>query len=278
MKFILVIIASLFLCTVVNGQDYSKLKQADELYCNDDKSDLVLEALEECLKDSSYSRTDLGYVHYFMGDVYYNREEYEKAIIQFKASLEFGIYPIEDYERKCHLGSMPWRFIRNERAINIGRNFMNLGELDSAEFWFHQAKNKYKSGGCGLVMTRHYYRVDIEQIKLFLVKGDTISAQNRLIDRFFYYSEPEMLHKILLSKYTQEEIETELLKSIQNIKVHPSDSEYYIFTFFHHLVKQRLNRVTIEKQRKWINDDPSVRLLLNLPPMTRDWGNWDDED
>jgi len=275
MKFILVIIASLFLCTVVNGQDYSKLKQADELYCNDDKSDLVLEALEECLKDTSYSRTDLGYVHYFMGDVYYNREEYEKALIQFKKSLENGIYPIEGFLRKCHRKKFSWKFILYERAIMIGRSSMYLGQLDSAEYWFHQAQNKYKAEGCGLMMARHYYCVDTERIKLFLVKGDTLSAQNRLVDRLLSYSEPEMLQEILLKKYTQKEIENELLKSIQNIKVHPSDSDYYIFTFLHHQVKKKMYRGTIEKQRKWIEKNSSVRFLLNLPPIIR---NWDDED
>jgi len=274
MKFILVIIASLFLYTVVNGQDYSKLKQADELYCNDDKSDLVLEALEECLKDTSYSRTDLGYVHYFMGDVYYNREEYEKAIIQFKASLEFGIYPIEDYERKCHLKKRSWRFIFRERPIMIGNCYIKIGKLDSADFWFHQAQNKYKLG-CLNVIVANYYRIDFKRIQLLLMKGDTLSAQNRLVDRLLSYSEPEMLQEILLTKYTQKEIENELLKSIQNIKVHPSDSDYYIFTFLHHQVKKKMYKGTIEKQKKWIEETSSVRFLLNLPPIIR---NWDDED
>jgi len=181
MKLIFGIIASLILFTVVNGQDYSKLKQANELYCDDDKSSLVLEVLVECLKDTSYSKTELGYVHCFMGDVYYNREEYDKAIIQYKTSLKYRIRLIPDYLSRCHKRKTYWKTIVYDRPILIGRSYKNLGKLDSADYWFRLAQTKYRKSGCYDAIMNHYFNVDLERIELLLIQNDTLVAQGHLI-------------------------------------------------------------------------------------------------
>ena len=187
MKLIFGIIASLILYTVVNGQDYSKLKQANELYCNDDKSDLVLEVLVECLKDTSYSKTDKGYVHCFIGDVYYNREEYDKAIIQYKASLKYRIRLIPEYLSRCHKRKTYWKTIVYDRPIMIGRSYKNLGKLDSADYWFRLAQTKYRKSGCYDAIMNHYFNVDLERIELLLIQNDTLAAQGRLINGVLFY-------------------------------------------------------------------------------------------
>ncbi|MGB0869889.1 MAG: hypothetical protein ACPGSD_09850 [Flavobacteriales bacterium] len=275
MKFILVSIASLFLCNVVNGQDYSKLKQADELYCDDDKSSLVLEVLEECLKDTSYSRTDLGYVHCFMGEVYYNREEYDKAIIQYEASLENGIRLIPEYFSRCHKRKTYWNTIVYGRPIMIGRSYKNLGKLDSADYWFRQAQTKYKKSGCYDAIMNHYFNVDLERIELLLIQNDTLVAQGRLINGVLFYRNGmfnkynKRLKELLLAKYSENEIEKEFIKSIDHISRDPLDSNHYVFTLFGSQTKVKMRVQNLKDQKRLIKESSAVRQLLLLPPITR---------
>ena len=173
-----------------------------------------------------------------LGKLYLQRGEDEKA----KEHLLFGLQhyflaacPINSDEQKCKSPMVnvdgSYSRDRSEICVLLSKVYLKQHMPDTALQYLQLADGKYlpyKDCGNGIMRYRSYlspYFADC-----YLAMGDTTSAINRLLDYFMCTDGntsliTQKLKQVLLLRYTQEQINTEITNSLKRIKPDKIKSE-----------------------------------------------------
>jgi signal transduction histidine kinase len=154
------------------GLLYEKLKQ------DFDKAEQYYQLALEATNDYNYARVLIGITNN-LASIYFQRNEYEKALLQFK--LAYKLYQQSSF----HSSAIPI-------ALNIGLNYFKLDRLDSARIFYNEGLEKAKQASSIkhiAIAHAHLFQLDsaegyflsaIEHLKMKQALNDSLWKQENL--------------------------------------------------------------------------------------------------
>lgn len=195
--------------------------------------------------ESSYQSNFLVYyTNYLLSDLYFTKGQKAKAqekrlhILEFKPT-DFSV-PIAEESYKFLMDSLYYPTLKATVCIKISEMYMDLNERDSSIKYLNLADDKFlpfKDCGNGILMYKSF--LSFKFTNHYLKFRDTTSAINRLLHYFLETDGDALkvtnrLKELLLARYTQKEIKTEIDKAIVASRLIKTDSgsKYIQFVLF----------------------------------------------
>ena len=172
------------------------------------------------------------------------------------------------------LSNQEWLTAKAESCVNLSRLYLQEKQFDSSLYYLQRAEKKlnpYQNCGNGVIMYRVYLSPFFADH--YLAMGDTTKAIGRLLDFFMEHDGnteivTKKLKALLLQKYTQRQITSEVKKGLRKIsftKVNENDDSWYLnITMFGHTTKYYESyKSYLKSMRKFYRKDPSAKMLCN---------------
>jgi hypothetical protein len=233
-----------------NDSIFLSLKNCENAYCNKDTVKAI-QLLEDFEKAYPYSyNTQL--TNKILIDLYIatNRTAEAKQKILYTLSYEptdNSIFDMFTCNTKNNFGRGA---IKANMCVALSSLYKHEKKFDSAIYYLSLAENpnKYHPYGIGCVNGYLIYNTYLSPYyaDVYIAAGDTIKAINRLLNHLFVGEDGSngaiktTLKKILLYKYTQQQITNEIQKGINNLKIiknKKNESKTVHLTMFNHKIK-----------------------------------------
>jgi hypothetical protein len=206
---------------------------------------------------------------------YIANKNYQTAINKLTYTLhiqpEKGL-GFEEYEGCNLFNKYNFHFIRADICVELSGLYETLGDTIQAIAYLDSANNKYVNYiACGNGIINYQAYLSLKYADLFLKTGDTTKAVNQLLDHFITEESnsikvTQKLKQLLLLKYSQEQINKEIVKGTRRLKMQMEykDGEkerFYSFTIFGHNLDLPFD--TLKDNKYYLSNNESLKLLIN---------------
>ena len=251
--------------------DFVILENAAEAICAGDTA-RTINLLGSYINEYPDSSSSL-YAGYLMGQLYLQGRDTLKAVRSWKQALEVGGRQVPyGFTRKCEkVLEDQWYVKKADICVLISECYRKSNDQSTALDYLQLADTKYlpyRDCGNGMLMYRTMLSMYIAQN--YLEQGDTTQAIQRLLEYFmsmerYSFQVTEMLHDILLSRYSQEEIKDQFKHAIKGMRIvrgGPNEPEKILeFTVLDHTIRKPAYR-SLRDQKRLFREHRNIRSLM----------------
>lgn len=268
MKYVLISIYFLFGFNVIHAQSKKELfRKALYSYCTNYDILSTISTLEQIQQLTDTLDNCLS-INFTLGRLYLENKDTTQAIKYYEKTLtSYPSFQTPKPNKSCKLFERSLKPAYSRACVKLAHIYISRKNYKLAEDYLHSALNKHKPNVCLNATHTHMTHIITEQVKLDLLRGDTIKARNSILDILFrqdthYKSAYNVLKSCIMN--TKKEFQDELLKGIRGVKkVNPKKIIY--ITVFNHTIYMgslRYSEENLEDIQKRLLNRYSVKEIL----------------